>query len=61
VTTACKASTVTAQHAPGIAAQTKSHGIDSFMPMSTPPITGPRIDPMRPMPNAQPAPEELYR
>jgi len=58
VTTACKASTVTAQHAPGIAAQTKSHGIDSFTPMSTPPITGPRMDPMRPMPNAQPAPDE---
>jgi hypothetical protein len=58
VTAACKARTATAQHAPGIAAQTKSHGVDRFMPISTPPITGPRIDPMRPMPNAQPTPEE---
>ena len=53
-----RASSATAQHAPGIAAHTKSHGMGSFIPMSTPPITGPRIDPMRPMPSAQPAPDE---
>ena len=53
-----KMKTATAQHAAGIAAQTKSAGIESFMPMSTPPTTGPRIDPMRPIPSAQPAPVE---
>src|ERR1700680_2807949 len=45
-----------AEQSAGLAAKRNNAGSDKPKPINTPPTTGPRIDPNRPMPYAQPAP-----